>query len=1222
MNEFHHGNIAAETLHWYDNERQCWISQQKDGWVGWSAVDATPCTLVDYKPRPWVQDLDKSQAPFYQWFVGGLCNAAFNEIDRHVLNGFGSHTAFILEPPLSNLSGAGHCSYLELLLESSLASMALLKLGLKPYSSGGGGGGGSRIALIGPNTLDQVVWIQAAKRLGMPYTCLPEGASIETAVSRIRSLGAELVYYSGGSSSASQPTDSFLRALRKHCHVVVGGLITTRSGTLKGCQQCSHPPDGCLDAAELRDTILKLHPSYATMLHNQSTAVELIQFVWQVNPPVPVESNYPLFITYTSGSTGKPKGLVHSHGTMASVCHTLSYSFGVPPPLFSFTSTSTSTSTENLQTKGKTSHTLPEEEIIGSSRTSILPDASTYQQRDTDVILVVATPAWITGQSYMLSACLTAGVTSVLLEGSPVAPSATRFAHVIERHKVTVFKAGSTFLRQVMADPRAIAELQECDLSSVRAASFCAEPVSPTVHAFAIQYICKHYCNSYWASEHGAIVFSRKFLCHGAPPPADARCEPVPWVNARVMIADNDGKLQDVDEGERGEIVLGMRCPFPSLARTIWGDKGQFDQGSPKWRGNLNAFTNTYFCLGAGAAKKDTTNNKQTTDELLFVQGDFAQRHSDGSFSFHGRSDDVMNIGGQRIGTGEVEAALYKHKRIHGANSPLANCVVVGATDPMKGEIPIAFVVTVPGIPFDAITRVELQTLVIDTVGVLAAPAYFVVVSCLPQTKTGKYLRRMLRAIVNGASVSTSTDGKDEDAALVNPESLIEARAAVLLMQTKNTAANSSPDNTSIDSDDCVMQVRELLVQLALQASSWQDAKRNTNTILTGKRKEEDEAARPLNLTGKSTNLIDSSMPMHQPLMHLGFDSMRLVLFRDSILRQLPRTISPPILLMQLFGADGLESSTLFILATEITAAVMSARKQGTLMTHDWVLNNKDEDGWSTAALRKAKQRGADAGIILERDARDDKTVGKNGGLKPTGGIEKCFRGDFAGVKKLVIQHNWSAIYARCQQESTAVHWACTGGHLEIIQWLVTEVGCDVNAQNKVGRTPLMFAAKYGHCDCIRWMVEDAGANIHIRAADDSDVFAWAVFGANIPTLETVASLLSPTEIHRKNKFGCTAIHWAAAGGDVKVLKWLHARGLDFSLINDEKFSAVSKAAYHRHKEALEFLLLEKEGPQLGWQLRPVPSVDVTFNSLESLVEDSGLGSVHEFLAVNAGKVC
>jgi hypothetical protein len=245
----------------------------------------------------------------------------------------------------------------------------------------------------------------------------------------------------------------------------------------------------------------------------------------------------------------------------------------------------------------------------------------------------------------------------------------------------------------------------------------------------------------------------------------------------------------------------------------------------------------------------------------------------------------------------------------------------------------------------------------------------------------------------------------------------------------------------------------------------------------------------------------------------------------------------------------------------------------------------------------------------------------RNGRGQPKGGLEACFRGDLAAAQQLAAD-GWGAAHAVCQQASTAVHWAASGGHMEVLRWLVAEPGaCDVNATNKVGRTALMFAAKYGHCECLRWLVEEAGADISIHAADDSDVLAWAVFGGDIATLETVASLLPAGAMHHRNRFGCTAIHWAAASGNVAVLKWLYTRGLDFGVINDAHHGAVNKAAWKGHKAALEWLLLDESGPCLLWQLlRPtLAMLDGTMpSSLGELVTASGLSGVREWLEANA----
>jgi len=163
----------------------------------------------------------------------------------------------------------------------------------------------------------------------------------------------------------------------------------------------------------------------------------LVGVLWRVVPPTPVEASHPLFILYTSGSTGKPKGIVHAHGGFqVGLCATSSIVLGLRP--------------------GAPAH---------------LPEAKRH-----DVLLVVASPGWITGQAYMISAALLTRTPSILLDGSPVSPP-DRFAAIIARHRVSVLKAGSTFLRMLMTHNDAQQILARHDLRSLRLGSFCAEPV-------------------------------------------------------------------------------------------------------------------------------------------------------------------------------------------------------------------------------------------------------------------------------------------------------------------------------------------------------------------------------------------------------------------------------------------------------------------------------------------------------------------------------------------------------------------------------------------------------------------------------------------------------------------------------------------------------------------------------------------------------------------------
>jgi acrylyl-CoA reductase (NADPH)/3-hydroxypropionyl-CoA dehydratase/3-hydroxypropionyl-CoA synthetase len=280
-------------------------------------------------------------------------------------------------------------------------------------------------------------------------------------------------------------------------------------------------------------------------------------------------------------------------------------------------------------------------------------------------MFVVADPGWITGQSYMITASLASRCVGVITEGSPVFPSAGRFSSIIERYGVQIFKAGVTFLKSVMTDPQNRADVEQYDMSSLRVATFCAEPVNPAVQEFGMELMTPQYINSYWATEHGGIVWTHFFGNDDYPLRPDAHTYPLPWVIGDVWVAakvDAEGvptgyRVADLEE--RGEIVISL--PYPYLARTIWGDEGNFslegDSFNTDWKGDAERFVKTYWKRGPNG-------------EWGYVQGDFAMKYPDGSFTLHGRSDDVINVSGHRMGTEEIEGAILRDKQLV-ADSPV-----------------------------------------------------------------------------------------------------------------------------------------------------------------------------------------------------------------------------------------------------------------------------------------------------------------------------------------------------------------------------------------------------------------------------------------------------------------------------------------------------------------------------------------------------------------------
>lgn len=769
----YHGNIAAAELHWYAADSASWLNYQPEhqAWSGFTASDGrVPDTLPEAGWRPWHTAFDDSDAPFYRWYQGAQTNACFNEVDRHVLQGRGAETAIIFEgdrwdPSLNEGRGGPvqeqHISYRELLRETVVRARVLHQLGLRR---------GDRIALNLPNIPEQIYYTEAAKRLGIIYTPVFGGFSAKTLSDRIFDAGAKVVITADGGyrnaevvpfkeaytdpaldnfiprttglrivqevlESSSLGAETCARIQDQVAAALQGEITLERSDIMRElgqalAQLAQVSPSTMasvrtqvarsLAAAEHivhtvvvvrytgQDVVVQERDQWSAELVRQARAEVLgpvagrdadddraqhletldDRSYWQAlqrfHPALALPADTPLFIIYTSGSTGKPKGVVHTHGGwLAGISHTMRMVFAA----------------------------RPEERIY-----------------------VIADPGWITGQSYLIAAPLALGMTTVVAEGSPLFPHAGRFASIIERHRVSIFKAGSTFLKAVMTDPASTADVERYSVSSLKVATFCAEPVSPAVQQFAMQQVCRRYINSYWATEHGGMVFSCPWGEHKNLA-ADAKTWALPWIDAEVRIAveqDEQGQAtqwRTAEEGEKGELVI--RHPYPYLARTIWGDAANLH--SAQWKGDLERFSQVYFRRWSGG--------------WAYTQGDYARRHADGGFTLHGRSDDVINVSGHRLGTEEIEGAILRDKVLR-ADSPVGNAVVVGAPHAEKGETPVAFLIAAHGARITDDDLERLKSLVRSEKGVTAVPADFLVVSGFPETRSGKYMRRTLRAIL------------------------------------------------------------------------------------------------------------------------------------------------------------------------------------------------------------------------------------------------------------------------------------------------------------------------------------------------------------------------------------------------------------------------------------------------------------------------------------------
>ena len=310
------GGVARCELHWFHAEKQAWLGDAGDGtWSGVTADGAATVESVKVSWTPWRACVDVSDAPCVRWFVGATTNAAFNELDRHVLRAHSEAAAIISDPGDGTHAGLPMRA---LLLESVLASRALIEFELVT---------GRRLALYVPNDLRAPVWIEAAKRLGVPFCAVAGGTASSSLADRVANTGAAVLLTTEGLAETAQEALALAAAVPHHCvgvllpssaraprdegaaaaaattetatgerggpngdwRLAAAALKRARSRLLDACEQES------VDAAAAEGSA-----SPSALL-----ARPLIHALWQLTSPNPVDASFPLFILYTSGSTGK-----------------------------------------------------------------------------------------------------------------------------------------------------------------------------------------------------------------------------------------------------------------------------------------------------------------------------------------------------------------------------------------------------------------------------------------------------------------------------------------------------------------------------------------------------------------------------------------------------------------------------------------------------------------------------------------------------------------------------------------------------------------------------------------------------------------------------------------------------------------------------------------------------------------------------------------------------
>jgi acetyl-CoA synthetase len=376
-----------------------------------------------------------------------------------------------------------------------------------------------------------------------------------------------------------------------------------------------------------------------------------------------MDAEDPLYLLYTSGTTGKPKGLLHTTGGYA------------------------------VQT--------------------YLTSKYVFDLRDDDVYWCTADIGWVTGHSYVVYGPLQNGATVLMYEGAPNWPECDRFWKIVDTHKVSVFYTAPTAIRAFTK--WGTEHVRKHSLASLRLLGTVGEPINPEAWMWFHREIGKERCpivDTYWQTETGAIMI--------APVPGAVSTKPGsatrPFFGIVPEVVTKEG--DPVPDGQGGLLVF--RTPWPSLARTVYGNPERYEQAY--W----SEIPGSYFT------------------------GDGARRDPDGYYWLMGRVDDVLNVSGHRLGTMEVESALVAHPKV-------AEAAVVGRPDDLKGQAICAFVTLEEGHAASDDLKQEIRQWVAKEIGALARPDDVRFTDTLPKTRSGKIMRRLLRELATNGEVKGDT---------------------------------------------------------------------------------------------------------------------------------------------------------------------------------------------------------------------------------------------------------------------------------------------------------------------------------------------------------------------------------------------------------------------------------------------------------------------------------
>ena len=520
--------------------------------------------------------------------------------------------------------------------------------------------------------------VKKGDRVAIYLPMIPEAAVAALACARI---GAVHSIVFGGFSPAALKD----RILDSDCRVVITADESIRGGR--------HTPlkanaDTALESCPKVKTVVVVQRSGGDIAWNGKRDLWYHEAMESASPECPAEemdAEDPLFILYTSGSTGKPKGVLHTTGGyLLYVAMTHKYVF---------------------------------------------------DYHENDIYWCAADIGWITGHSYIVYGPLCNGATTLMFEGVPTYPDASRFWQVVDKHKVNIFYTAPTAIRALHAQGDEF--VTRTSRKSLRILGSVGEPINPEAWEWYYSVVGESRCpvmDTWWQTETGGIMITPLPGATALKPGSATR----PFFGIEPCLVDDKG--QELSGESAGSLCI--KRSWPGQMRTVYGDHERF--------------VTTYFSTFPGK----------------YFTGDGAHRDEDDYYWITGRVDDVLNVSGHRMGTAEIESALVLHDKV-------AEAAVVGYPHDIKGQGIYAYVTLMAGIEPSEELRKELIQLVRKEIGPIASPDVIQWAPSLPKTRSGKIMRRILRKVAadeleNLGDTSTLADPAVVDQLIHNRAELVE----------------------------------------------------------------------------------------------------------------------------------------------------------------------------------------------------------------------------------------------------------------------------------------------------------------------------------------------------------------------------------------------------------------------------------------------------------------